>query len=262
MTSLARRTREKKLAAMLGASAPGSASGVAAPMPTEGKEVSEYNNLLASLHNDLREIGDIQSIEARNPVKVKKMATYSDWVDGAIAAGQDQDGKPGTAVQDEIVVTMLIWAIDVGAEVGNYDMALEIAEHCLKHGLTLPERYSRTVGCFVAEQIAEHTLAEGGQVPLEVLVQADTLTEKADMPDQARAKLMKALGRAYVEAAENFDAEADNAVAGGKPALATAALNHFKRALALNSKSGVKTNIRDTEKMIRDLGGSDGQENE
>lgn len=258
MTSLARRTREKKLAAMLGSSAPGSASGVAAPMPTEGKEVSEYNNLLASLHNDLREIGDIQSIEARNPVKVKKMATYMDWVDGAIAAGQDQDGKPGTAVQDEIVVTMLIWAIDVGA----YDLGLEIAEHCLKHGLAMPERYSRTMGCFVAEQIAEQALAEGGEVPMEVLVKADSMTERADMPDQARAKLMKALGRAYVEAAENFDAESDNAVAGGKPALATAALNHFKRALALNPKSGVKTNIRDTEKMLRDLGSGTEQDNE
>jgi len=251
MTSLARRTREKKLAAMLGTSAPGSASGVAAPMPETGKQVSEYNNLRASLDNDLREISDIQSIEARNPVKVKKMASYIDWVSGAIDAGKDQDGKPGTAVQDEIVVTMMIWAIDVGA----YELGLEIAEHCLKHGLALPERYNRSLGCFVAEQIAEQALAADSEVPLAALVLTDTLTDKADMPDQARAKLMKALGRGYLDAAENFDAESDNAVAGGKPALATAALNHFKRALALNTKSGVKTNIRDTEKMLKDLGG-------
>lgn len=262
MTSLARRTRAKKLAATVGKSGPASAAGTAAEAPKTGKAATEYNNLLASLHNDLREISDIQSIEARNPVKVKKMATYIDWVEGAIAAGQEQDGKPGTAVQDEIVVTMLIWAIDIAGEIGGYDLALEIAEHCLNHGLALPERYNRTLGCFVAEQIAEQALAQGGDVDLAVLVNADKLTERADMPDQARAKLMKALGRSYFAAAENFDAESDNAVAGGKPALATAALNHFKRALALDVKCGVKTNVRVTERLLKDLGNPEDQSTE
>src|SRR3546814_12768091 len=58
------------------------------------------------------------------------------------------------------------------------------------------------------------------------------------MPDQARAKLFKALGRASAASAAAFDPQADNAVAGGKAALLEAAIGHFGEAIRLNKKVG------------------------
>lgn len=247
MTSLARRTRARKLAQKLAAATGnGPATGIAPDMPETGEAVSEYNILLTVLHNDLREIRDIQSVEARNPVKAQKAATYADWVKGALAAGAE-----GKAVQDEIVVTQMIWAMDYG----DYDYALEIAEHCLTHGLNLPEQYKRTMGCMIAEEIAEDALAARGAVSTPILLRTHALTEKADMPDQARAKLLKALGRAFAEDATNFDPEADNAVAGGKTALTAAAVSCLSEALKLNKKVGVKKELDALKKQLADLGG-------
>ncbi|HEY9092027.1 phage terminase small subunit [Parasphingorhabdus sp.] len=247
MTSLARRTRERKLAQRLAESTGlKSPSGIAPAMPETGEGVNEYNVLLAALQNDLREISDIQSLEARNPVKLEKAHKYVDWVAGALQAGLEEK-----AVQDEIVVTQMIWALDYG----NYTYALIIADHCLKHGLALPERYSRSLGCLVAEQVAENALAPDADIPLEILNRTHALTEKSDMPDQARAKLMKALGRALADAAEAFDPEADNAVAGGKPALTASAIDHLTLALKLNKNIGVKKELAALENALEKMGG-------
>src|SRR3546814_6128985 len=80
---------------------------------------------------------------------------------------------------------MMIWMIDFRA----IDAALDLAAHVLKHGLKLPERYNRTAGCLVAEEIATVALAEPDKVTLEQLQRVAALTEEQDMPDQARAKL-------------------------------------------------------------------------
>jgi len=69
--------------------------------------------------------------------------TYRPWIEGALAAE-----KPA---QDEIVGTMLVWAIDIG----EWPLALDIARHVLAHGLALPERYRRTPGTLIAEEVAE-----------------------------------------------------------------------------------------------------------
>ncbi|MEW4466316.1 phage terminase small subunit [Parasphingorhabdus sp. JC815] len=247
MTSLARRTRERKLAQQLAQSSGQSVpSGIAPAMPETGEGVNEYNGLLAALHNDLHEISDIQSLDARNPVKLEKAVKYHDWVAGALLAGHEEK-----AVQDEIVVTQMIWALDYG----DYTYALDIAEHCLKHGLALPERYSRSLGCLVAEQVAENALVPDADIPLDILNRTHALTEKSDMPDQARAKLMKALGRALSSAAEAFDPEADNAVAGGKPALTASAIDHLTLALKLNKNIGVKKELAALEKELEKMGG-------
>src|SRR3546814_16228702 len=83
---------------------------------------------------------------------------YLAWVEGALKAGED-----GKAAQDEIVVTMMIWMIDFRA----IDAALDLAAHVLKHGLKLPERYNRTAGSLVAEEIATVALAQPDKVTLE-----------------------------------------------------------------------------------------------
>lgn len=229
MTSLARRRREQVLAQRAAGAAGTPIAGVAAAMPDDAEGASEYRVLLAVLHEDLRQLSETQSVTARNPLKAEMARKYLAWVEGALKAGED-----GKVAQDEIVVTMMIWMIDFRA----IDAALDIAAHVLKHGLKLPERYNRTAGCLVAEEIATVALAEPDKVTLEQLQRVAALTEEQDMPDQARAKLFKALGRASAASAAAFDPQADNAVAGGKAALLEAAIGHFGEAIRLNRRVG------------------------
>ena len=167
---------------------------------------------------------------------------YDDWVLGALVAGEE-----GKAAQDEVVATMLVWNIDVQ----NWTMALQIGAHVLTHGLSLPERYKRTPATLIAEEIADASLRVVDAVDHGTLVATDTLTEGHDMPDQVRAKLMKAIGRKLMAEADAFDPEAEGANAGGKPALISAALTALKRALVLDDKAGVKKDIEILERELK-----------
>lgn len=232
MNSPARRHLEQHQAAAAAAQAGAPVAGPngyrAPPMPEAGEPARVYRELLIALGEDLRQLHNIQSIERKIEAKRTMAPRYRDWVLGALSAE--------VAAQDEIVVTMLAWTIDTA----DWDAALLLARHVLSHGLVLPERYTRTPATFIAEEIAEAGLLKVPTVDLATLQAVDDLTANADMHDQVRAKLKKAIGLALKDRADNFDTEAESAVAGGKPALIAAALDHFERALALNSACGVK----------------------
>jgi hypothetical protein len=244
MVSPFRRTQQKIRAQMSGA--PIAAGTAVAPSEPAGDTEAgrEYATMRVLLHDDLRKLADVASIEARNPMKAAMAAAYRDWIDGVLAAGEQ-----GLASQDEILVTNMIWAIDYR----DFDYALRLAAHVLKFNLVLPERYNRTAACFVAEDIATVALEQHEAVTLEQLVRANALTAGADMPDPARAKLHKAIGRAYERRAEAFDPTADNAPAGGKAAYTEEALNHLKRALQLDSNVGVKKDVERIARTLRKL---------
>ncbi len=227
--SLARRHRERTLAALAAGAI--AAQGVAPPMPTEGPVASEYQQLLIALGEDRRQLQGIQSIEAKIELKRTLIGRYRAWVEGAIS------GEGGA--QDEIVLRMLVWAIDVA----DWPFALDIARHVLAHGLAMPEPFTRTPAAYIAEQVATAGLGPAIAVDLATLQEVAALTERHDMHDQIRAKLEKAQGLAFRAAADAFDPQADSAVAGGKPALIAAALDHFRRALGLDTNSGVKKAI-------------------
>lgn len=245
MTSLARRMRARKLAARAAAEAGTATPGRAAPMPKTGESASEYRVLLAALHDDLRTLSEVQSITDRNPMKAEMAAKFLPWVKGALEAG-----AAGKAAQDEIVVTIMIWAIDYR----DIDFALDIAAHVLKHGLTLPERYNRTAACLIAEELAEVYLREPGSVSAAQLARAALMTDGRDMPDQARAKISKAIGRASLAAAQGYDPGADNAVAGGKAGLLQAAIDAFKEAIRRHDKCGAKLDLKLAETELAKLG--------
>jgi hypothetical protein len=239
---LHRQTVSAQLAASTGLN-----TGIAPAIDEANPGASEYRALLASLHEDLRQISDIHSHDARKPVKLAKAETYRPWVEGALKAGEQ-----GAATQDEIVAEMLVWAIDTG----DYAWALEIAAHMLAHGVAMPERFpSTSVAAFVASKVAEAALVAGSSVPLATLQHVSSLTHGHDMHDEKRATLMKALARAYAKAADDHDPASDNAAAGGKAALTNAALIHAKRALELNKNAGVKKDIEQLERKLADLGG-------
>lgn len=183
---------------------------------------SRYELMLAKLATDRRRLKEVQSIERKRVVKLEVLPEYADYVAGALEGGR--------GAQDDVLVTVMVWRIDVG----DYAGALLIARYALQHGLTLPDQYERTLATGVAEEFAEAALlalkAEKG-FDLDQLYQVADLTDKHDMPDQVRAKLYKAIGYAL-------------------DAYPTLALPNLRRALELHDKVGVKKDIERLEKAL------------
>lgn len=213
-------------------------------LDTETVAGKEYAALRVLLHDNLRQLADTASIEARNPMKAEFAKAFSPWVEGVLRVGEQ-----GHAVQDEIVVTNMVWAIDYR----DIDYALRIGAHVLKFNVVMPERYSRSAACFLAEDIATVALTQHELVTLEQLLQVLALVDGYDMPDPAKAKLYKAIARAFRRKADAFDPSADNAPAGGKAAFTAEALAHAKRALELDKDAGVKTEIKELERQLAKL---------
>jgi hypothetical protein len=148
-------------------------------------------------------------------------------------------------VQDDIVGTMLVWAIDIG----DWPLALELGDHVLAANLGLPERYKRSPAVLLAEEIAESALR------VATACRAPCSRRRWPSPPTTTcpircAKLHKALGLAFQAEAEAFDPEAESQRAGGKRALVDAALDHTSRALVLDQHAGVKKVI---ERLNADL---------
>lgn len=245
MTSPFLRNRERKLA-----QAAGQAIDAGKPAAPDAKTEAgqEYAVLKVRLEDNLRQLQDTESHEARKPMKAEFAKRFEDWVDGVLIAD--------APVQDEIVLTCMVWAIDTG----DYKRAVKIGTFAMKHGLAMPDRYRRSVACFLREDIAEAEIDNPGSVDLQLLLAIDAITAGADMPDPAKAKLHKALGRAWTAKADAFDASDDTAPAGGEAAFVDAALTQLRRALQLDSKAGVKKDIEKLERRARDLGAPSDEE--
>jgi len=181
---------------------------------------SAYALMLAKLAEDKRALKGIQSIAQKIEVKRLRLPEYAAWIDGVLQADQP--------VQDDVFATVMVWRIDTGDIHG----ALVMATHMLTHNLKLPEHYQRDLATLVVEEIAERAgLANGGNVTASQLLQVGQLTEGRDMPDEVRAKLHKAIGLALRDAS---------------PAQA---LDHLQRALQLNARLGIKTEITKLQKQ-------------
>ncbi|WP_114154083.1 phage terminase small subunit [Chromobacterium haemolyticum] len=183
-----------------------------------------YELMLAKLAEDKRRLKQIQSMEGKAAVKREVLPEYAAWVEGALEGGR---GQP-----DDVLMTVMTWRIDAG----DYSGALDIAEYALAHGLPLPDQFSRTTATVVAEEIADAAKrARDGQQPfdLQTLTYTAELTDKHDMPDQVRAKLLKEAGLILAEQAP------------------TAALEHLRRAQQLDNRVGVKKDIERIERAIK-----------
>ena len=246
MFSPALRHRQRVLAQQSGeAKAETSAPEELKPGTAAGQE---YAALRVLLHDNLRTLSDIASHEARIPVKVEMARAFAPWIEGVLAA-------EGQAAQDEILVTNLVWAIDYR----DFDYALRLATHAIRHGLTMPERFTRTPACYLAEEVAEIANAEFDAVSLENLLAVQALVEGHDMHDAVRAKLLKGLGRRFARKAEDFDPAADNAPAGGKAAYLAEALEYLRRALQLDKNVGVKKDIERLEREAKKIAPGEGE---
>ncbi len=197
-------------------------------------DATAYELMLAKLAEDRRRLHDVQSIERRAEVKRELLPDYDAWVGGAL------EGDHG--VQDDVLMTIMVWRIDVGDLAG----ALQIASYAIKHKLAMPDQYKRSTGCLIAEEFADYALRLDAIAP-EItgrLQEANDLTVTEDMPDQVRAKLLKAIGHGLSQAADAVDPA-------NRPAYLQSALDHLKHALVLHEKVGVKKDIERLEREIK-----------
>ncbi len=212
------------------------------------REASERELLVARLGIDLRRLHDIQALERKIDAKREMLPAYMPWVEGLLQA----EAETGAGVQDEILVQMMIWLLDVG----DFDQALPVIGYVLKHKLALPERFKRTAATLIAEESADaalKALGQGGTFDLGFLLKIDALTGDLDMIDQVRAKLNKAIGLLYAASAAAGAPDADGG-AGAQRAAIDTGFRYLKRALELDAKVGVKTAVRDLERLQAKLG--------
>ncbi|MES2339601.1 MAG: phage terminase small subunit [Pseudomonadota bacterium] len=203
----------------------------------------EYELMKARLAVDLRRLHDIQSIERKIELKRELIVEYFPWLRGTL------EGDGGG--EDVIVTHMMIWAIDIG----NFDMGLDLAEYVLRHKLTLPERFDRTAATLIVEEIADAAikrLGRGEDFGMGVLDRVEALTDGADIFDQVRAKLHKAIGLQLAFTAEGLSADADGP-AGARHAGLVLAVAQLRRALELDATCGVKRRADDIDRAIRKL---------
>jgi hypothetical protein len=234
--SLARSSRDRTLATAA-ATAQASQPVAAAEFGTPQERATAQVNL--RLQHDLRRLRDIASIEKRIEAKGEMLPHYAAWVQGLVDAG--------VGLEEDVLPTVMIWRIDTG----DFDGALVLIEHVLDHNLPLPARYERSAPALIVEEIAtaaSKVQQAGKSFPFEILARIDMLTAKADMHDQIRAKLKKAIG---IEQMRTALSEAGDAIANA--ALAKTALETLGRARNLDQRVGVTDRIKKLTKLITAL---------
>jgi hypothetical protein len=182
-----------------------------------------YELMLAKLAGDRRALKTIQSVARKIDLKRKLLPEYVEYVEGVLSAGR--------GAQDDVLTTVMVWRIDAG----DLDGALSIATYALRHGLTLPDHFERSLASLLAEQFADAALSafmDGGTFDPQRLERVHELTHEADMHDQVRAKLYKAIGYAIQETDP------------------PRALDYLRRALSMNDRVGVKKDIDRLSKLV------------
>lgn len=201
-------------------------------------QTSAYELMQAQLYEHRRALKAIQSIERKVEAKRDYLPLYWPWVDGVLAGGR---GAP-----DMVLTTVLVWAIDAG----EYPRALQIAEYVLAHGLSLPDQYQRDPATTLIDEMAEAGLK--GKLPAAeavlLLQHVESLTRERDVPDQARAKLHKAIGYALIGRTAASEVDYKDLPAD----LAAQALPYLHRAFELFEGVGVKKDIERLERRVKD----------
>lgn len=184
---------------------------------------AEYELKMAQYFEDYRRLKSIQSVERKIEVKREILPNYAEYVAGVLETGQ--------GAQDEVIMRVMLWRIDVGDIAG----ALDIARYALKHKLDPGEEFQRSTAAILVEESADQALAlaDDDDSLLDALREIDTLTQGADMHDPIRAKLHKALGNGHRARGELPEAIAE-----------------YQRARELNDRVGVK---KDIERLEREL---------
>lgn len=212
------------------------AAASAAADPGAPIDASAYELQLMRLAEDKRRLKQVQSIERKIELKRQLLPEYEPWVDGVLTGGRGG--------QDAVLMTVMLWRIDVGDFAG----ALPIARYALQHGLAMPDQYERSAPAILVEETSDQALAAfAASVPFEheILLEVEALSRDHDMHDQVRSKLHKALGLSHLARSSAPEFE------GRRQQEAESALEHLRRALQLNDRVGVKKEIERLERALR-----------
>ncbi|MGT3161715.1 phage terminase small subunit [Yersinia enterocolitica] len=193
---------------------------------------SAYEQQLYRLRIDQRRLSQFQSHITRAEMKREMLPAYDGWLDGVLTANSGQS--------DEIVTTCMVWSVDAGL----YRDALRLAEYVIGHNLPMADKYQRTAACFVVDQLSEAALlnfkiasTNNPAIEIDILLRLQELTADKDMPDEARAKLLKAIGYTLRQSTN----QADQA----------SALTWLQRALAAHTDVGVKKDIEVLDRNLK-----------
>ncbi|MEX1197790.1 MAG: phage terminase small subunit [Pseudohongiellaceae bacterium] len=218
MSNIARRAYQRKLAAKS-----------AGHMDTQRRPLSsQYELMTAALYDMKQTLKNIQSVQAKVEKKRELLPQFDDYIAGVLEAD--------SGAQDDVLMTCMVYRFDIGDLAGG----LDIGEYALRHGLQTPDHYQRQTAPLIAEQVADESLAMLNSEEetdtaglLRNAIRAEELTREADMHDQIRAKLHKAIGYAQREL-ENPEH----------------ALRWLRSALQLNDRAGVKKDIEQLERQV------------
>lgn len=189
-----------------------------------GSHLKGYDLMLMQIGEDRRRLKGIQSTVKKAEIKVEVLPRYVPWVDGVLAA----DG----AQQDDVLMYVMLWRVDAG----DYAGALAIGCHAIRHGWSMPQGFNRNVQTLLAEEMADAAktaLVAKTDFDSDLLMQTLDVIGDLDMPDQSRARLHKSLGWVLRES---------------QP---VSALNHLQQAMQLDERCGVKKDIEQLERKIR-----------
>lgn len=218
MTSPALRNKQRKLAALQGA----------ATTAMSHQYANAYELVLMQLIEHKRRLKTIESIERKIEAKRGMLADFIPWVQGVLDADSGR--------QDDVLVTIMLWTLDVGLLAD----ALPLARYVIHHGLDTPDSYERKAATLIAEEVADTSakqLAAGDVPDAALLLEYVALLTHSDMFDQVRAKLFKSTALALQARAADGD----------KPH----ALALMKRAVELHDKVGCKKDIELLERELR-----------
>lgn len=193
---------------------------------------SGYELMLVKLATDRARLSDVQSAQRKAEVKRELLPDYADYVAGVLEGGR--------GAQDDVLATVLVWRIDAG----DYAGALDIARYAVAHKLKLPDQFARELPVALAEEFADAALKAlqqpGGTFSASLLADVAALTDGEDMPDQVRAKLLKAYGLAVKVDPLDKDTRWQY----------DQALQALRLAAELNPAAGVKQEIGRIEKAL------------
>lgn len=218
------------------------AARAAAADPFGGASGTQHELMLAQLHAHKRLLKDIQSTEKKVEAKRKLLPDYHEYLSGVMEAD--------AGVQDPVVTTLLVWLMDVG----DWVVAMGLADYCVRHDLKLPDQYNRNLATLLLDETSDAAIKGqlSGVGALSVLAQVDELTKDLDAHDQARAKLHKAIGWAAMgkTGAQDLNADEIKQLELDKVHIAH---QHLQRAMALNDKAGVKKDVERLERRLKEL---------
>ena len=221
---------------------------------------SEYELMMAKLATDKRTLKNLESVQLKRQTKATLLPDYLPWIEGALTKGQ--------GAKDFVFTTVMVWAIDAGA----YSLALRMAAYAVQHKLPLPDQYHRSTAALLMDEFADAYLRgqwsplrpgadDSGQAvmlhdgthPAEHLTAVDGLTQGMDAPDQARAKLHKAIGYALMGKTPTNEPDITTL----DESKARKAMDHLERAHELFAQVGVKKDMERLERRIKAATGTD-----